>query len=296
MNKIHKLVIKVMDNTKECAVHNDAGNNKQNHMDIKAKINKIKNPVAESIIYFVEAEYFDINRFIPFIEKVSDDLHKIVPLYLYPDGSKKILNIKTPFSEFKYNTPNLLIDLIDYANKNFHDMLHAIDKKIYNIIKDSKLIVNEQKINFYGSVLTDEKNMTISHTPNNVKCKLSNKYNNTNIIKYNSRTYIKLMDKDGTKIPAYYGIKGFNLDEFNNFMNTHFGKKSNRCKNFLSHYILHPEIYIFKDEKSPNKEYIVSCKMGISEGEIKHNKSYIKSLIDNNEDTVVTENIKTITI
>lgn len=259
--------------------------------DIKEIITNIVDSEKREI-YYIEPELFDEERFVPYLLE-SENSISVVPLYLYSDGIKKNLNIKTQYSQFNYKNKCITIDTQD-SNKNLQDVMHQIDKKIYKLLinSTSKMVKLLSTYKLYASVIGDDKQLLKSSICD-IKIKLSSKYNNTKIVKYNSKTFIKLMEAKGNKISEYSTISGFSDVEFDKFMQAEFGYKSNRCYNYLAKYIVTPRVCIFKTKEN---NYVMFANMNIYEGEIKHSKTYVNSLIDKNEKTYVKDFNNTVCI
>ena len=272
--------------------------------NIKEYIKKNYTPSEyKKTLLYIEPENFDISKVTPII-KESNKWTAIEFLYEYSTDVKGKLNFKTNFSELactiSYNKfKNFLLNINSQENNSLQNQLHKLDSLIFEE-KGRNSGIASYMSNFFTSELDHTNNIYMKTNSNHhIKCKpaLKNNISDSKVIFYNSWTKIKKELEKGNQIQLY--------DEYTDLFSNQFTKllknisKKDKYGGYQARYILSPMILI-GPKPYPSKmngmypryiSYLISHQI-----EIRHSKSNIKSVIDKDEVTMISEKSLTVQI
>jgi len=219
-------------------------------------------------IRYLELTQFDESK-VSFIVKDTNkkkEFIKINILYEYPDKVKKLLYLKTDFMPLCYGLKPIL-RITD--NSILRDVLLKIDNKLMKYLEETKYCI--ERYNLFKDKSSNSVVMRFKKTKGGLYT--SKIYN---YLSYAKRT------QSGNKNKTFNELTNFNDKQFVDFMQTNLNiKNKSQQRNYDVRYIFNPYVsmYTIGDQK---KHYVTSL-MTIKDMEIKHNKSAVKSVIDENE-------------
>lgn len=222
-----------------------------------------------STLLYIEPENFNIKKVS--IKKITNNNHiKLLYLYEYKQNFFKKLIIKTNYTELncyidiKKNFKNFIINLDLYNNINLKNILHQLDILTLNFLKDNQDIKYNNYITF------------INNNNNKKSCKFS-LYNNSKIIIYNSKNKIQKELEKNNNIMEYDIYTDVYTPHFSNLMLKFINNKKGGLGGYNIKYLLSPKIYLYPENNN------IYSNLDIYHAEIKHNKSYILSIVDQEE-------------